>query len=221
MPHSLHDIRTKVTERELAAWRADFLHPHTPVALADKVAAFGELVGDHAVDSSRAMFWRDAYLAAQFGLLRRADRVQMLEPTRGEDGRVAPDFRIEIDGEWIRYESVEALPAHRRRSDEFREDRAAGGSVARRDHIPDQSELTAILADATAKKVEKAASYADCRGLVIMLSTWSLVPDQERAFTEGTAAAGAAFDEVWVIKHAIAHLVWSSGYAAYGWSNAR
>lgn len=205
MPHRLHDIRIKITERELAAWRADFLHPHTLVALAGKVAAFGALVGDHAVDSPRAMFWRDAYLAAQFGLLRRADCVQMLEPARGEDGRVAPDFRIEINGAWFRYESVEALPAHRRRSDEFREDRAAGGGVARRDHIPDQSELTAILADAAAKKVAKAASYADCRGLVIMLSTWSLVPDQQRAFTEGTAAAGAAFDEVWVIKHPVAH----------------
>ena len=54
-----------------------------------------------------------------------------------------------------------------------------------------------------------------------MLSTWSLAPYQERAFTDGTAAAGAAFEEVWAIKQSVAHLVWSGGYASYGWSNAR
>ena len=219
MPISIHDIRTKMSKPELAQWRAEFQTVKTPITLAKRVQKFGGIVGDHAVDSSRADFWRDAYLASTFAILRKASRVQMLEPKKDTDGKIAPDFQVEIDGAWARYELVEALPAGRRRSDEFREDREAVGVEARADHVPSKAELTEILSKAAAIKVLKSANYADCHGLVITLSTWALLGDEakEEAFTTGTEEAGKAFGEVWVINQPVAHLVWSGGNPAYRW----
>ena len=216
MSRSIHDIRSKISEREIARWKAEFQQIQAPVALAELVQRFEDIVGDHAVDSPRADFWRDAYLALTFSRLRKASSVQMLEPKRDESGKIAPDFQIKVDGIWARYELVEALPLGRHRSDEFREDREVGGK-ARVDHVPSKEELTAILSRVAIIKASKASNYADCRGLVIMLSTWALLSNEERkdAFTAGTEEAGKAFDEVWVIKQPVAHLVWSGGSPIY------
>ena len=219
MPISIHDIRTKMSKLELAQWRAEFQTVQTPITLAKRVQQFGDIVGDHAVDSSRADFWRNAYLGSKFAILRKARLVQMLEPKKDADGKIAPDFQVEIDGAWARYELVEALPVGRRRSDEFREDREAGGGEPRADHVPSKAELTSILSKAASIKVLKSANYADCRGLVIMLSTWALLDDEakEEALTMGTEEAGKAFGEVWVIIQLVAHLVWSRGNPAFRW----
>ena len=219
MPISIHDIRTKINKPELARWKAALQQIYTPVALAEQVQLFSDIVGDHAVDSPRTDFWRDSYLAAKFGILRKASGVQMLKPERDANGKIAPDFQIEVDGTWSRYELVEALPLGRRRSDEFREDREAGGGKARADHVPSKEELTAILSRAAGLKAAKSANYANCCGLVIMLSTWALLggEEQEEAFTAGTEEAGKAFGEVWIVKQPVAHLVWSSGHPAYRW----
>jgi hypothetical protein len=184
--------------------------------LKELVQQFSDIVGDHAVDSPRAGFWRDAYNASTFGILRKAIRIQMLSPERDINGKIAPDFQIEMDGVWVRYELVEALPIERRRSDEFREDREAGGGEPRLDHVPNKMELTEILLKAATKKALKSDDYADCSGLVVMLSTWMLLEDNERneAFTRGTEEAGKAFGEVWIIKQPDAHLVWSGGHQA-------
>lgn len=219
MSSGIHDIRTKISEQELARWKAEFLEAHTPITLAERVRQFGDIVGDHSVDSSRADFWRSAYIASKFGILRKSNRVQMLEPEKDANGKIAPDFQIEVDGKWARYELVEALPVGRRRSDEFRQDRETGSVKARSDHVPTKAELTAILSNAAAIKATKSVNYADCGGLVIMLSTWALLDDQskEDAFTVGTEQAGKAFGEVWVINDAVAHLVWFDGHPAYRW----
>jgi hypothetical protein len=219
MQKHIHDIRNKLTEPELARWRADFLMVQTPAALAELVQQFGDIVGDHAVDSPYASFWRDAYLASVFGMSRKAGHVEMLQPEMNATNRIAPDFQIEVDGRWVRYELVEALSVGRRRSDEFREDREAGGGKARSDHIPSQAELTEILSRAAMKKVLKSTNYADCRGVVILLSTWALLGGREKAeaFVAGTEQAGKAFGEVWIIEQSVVHLVWSDGHPIYRW----
>lgn len=219
MAFSIHDVRTKMSKSDIAKWKADFHLKQAPVALAERVQQFGEIVGDHAVDSPRTDFWRDAYLASTFGMLRKASRIQMLEPLKDPFGKIAPDFQIKIDGAWTRYELVEALPIGRLRSNEFREDREAGGGGARLDHVPNKAELIDILARAAAVKVPKAGAYAQCQGLVITLSTWALLTDDEKedAFTAGTKEAGKVFEEVWVVKQPVAHLVWSAGHPAYRW----
>ncbi|WP_310474218.1 hypothetical protein [Sandarakinorhabdus sp.] len=217
MPSRIHDIRTKMSEQELARWKAEFFEVHTPIALAECVQQFGSIVGDHAVDSSRAGFWRDAHLASNFGIHRKASRILMLGPENDANHKIAPDFQIEVDGTWARYELVEALPVGRRRSDEFREDREAGGGKARSDHVPNKTELTEILSKAAAIKVAKSTIYSDCRGLVIKLSTWALLSDEakEEVLTSGTEQAGKIFGEVWVIDGSVTYLVWCDGHPAY------
>lgn len=214
----VHSIYSKISREELKRWEAAFFEPAMPMDLAVRVDQLGRLLGDHAVDTPQAEFWRTAFNASKFALHRKATCVQLLRPHKTGTGLIPPDFEIVSGGVSARYEIVEALSPGRRRDEEYRYDRVHGPE-ARTEEVPTPEQVQDILATTCQIKVRKAHRYERATGLVIALNVWSLMEEQRerRVWTEGTAEAGCVFDEVWMLKGGASWLVWYHRQAAMLW----
>lgn len=206
---NIHSIFNKISQNALTEWKTEFHQNADPMHLASRVSDLRIILGDHAIDTPQAEFWRTVYTASRFAIHRKAKSVRLLEPNKTAAGLVPPDCEMELAGGAARYEIVEALQPDRRRGDEYREDREHGPK-ARTDEIPTPEQLREILSSVCKIKAKKAAGYERVTGLIVVLNVWSLMEEdrQRRIWTEGTLQAAKAFGEVWVLKGGGSWLTW-------------
>ncbi|GAA0267529.1 hypothetical protein GCM10009127_04050 [Alteraurantiacibacter aestuarii] len=153
-------------------------------------------------------FWRDAWIAAEFGKLSKADQVRLLHP------EPFPDFAARFGSLTRHFEATEAM-LPRRRGDEYREDLEAhsAGQTVLREH-PSEQWLTAsttytLLKRAAAKKAEK--PYAPNCSLIIYLneSDYGSEGQQiEEQFKSATEIAARRFQSVHILWGSKLHTVW-------------
>ena len=150
-------------------------------------------------------FLRDAWIAAEFGKLRKAECVRLVADTW-------PDFELAIAGSTERFEAVEADDPARRRGDEYR------NSAGRAEHDPVEAwieraeQMPAWLSSACRKKAAK--RYGGPASLVIYLNPGEYGIRQkeiEASFASATAPVKDVFDAVWVLWKNQAYRVWQDG----------
>lgn len=173
------------------------------------VRAVDEICG--CVDSSNFFgqgnqWLRDAYLAAQFARLTKAERVRLVRGDR-------PDFEVELrGGKILQVESTEAMEPSRRRGDELRAWGMAGGSSTFKvigDWSKNRNRVVSSLAAAVLKKSAKAnelkqklTPYPDGTNLFVYLNI-STFGEWEREivaqFPRAVAEAKSTFPVVWIL----------------------
>ena len=181
-------------------------------------AVFGEhldrLLSEHGLSvlltDPRAGFFRDAYCAREFAVLRGAQRVRLVANPR-------PDFEVEIAGITRAYEFTEADLPYRRRGDEIRApcNLAAGEPTWRA--FPEEEWLTPTIADAILQKASELKNsdrYEPHWGLLILLNPVEFGSHQqavESLMAGATKAVKNRFAEIWVLWKGVAYNAWTDG----------
>ncbi len=192
-PHEIDELK-----RRLAAWQT----PETMSAAADE--AMNGLGSTNLFNQGGLAFLRDAWIAAEFGAIRNAEKVRLVSDNW-------PDFELCIGGRVEAFEAVEADEPDRRRGEEYRhgigdlEDDPVEDWVARAEQAP------GWLRAACLKKAGK--NYGGRANLVIYLNLDEYGIRQsevEACFCHATKNVKDAFETVWVLWKKRAYRVWPS-----------
>ncbi|MBF0167486.1 MAG: hypothetical protein HQL45_07620 [Alphaproteobacteria bacterium] len=197
MKRLVQDEIDELKER-LAAWQS----PKTMGASVDE--AMNSLGSSNLFNQGGLAFLRDAWIAAEFGAIRNAEKVRLVSDNW-------PDFELCIDGRVDAFEAVEADAPDRRRGEEYRKgigemkDDPVEDWIARAEQAPDW------LQSACRKKARK--NYGSRANLVIYLNLNEFGIRQsevETCFPHATAAVKDAFETVWILWKKQAYHIWPS-----------
>lgn len=150
-------------------------------------------------------FLRDAWIAAEFGRIRKAERVRLVDDAW-------PDFELELDGQNERYEAAEVDDPARRRGDEYRNNTRGVEHDPVEDWIARAEQTPAWIAEVCQKKADK--RYQGRANLVIYLNVGEYGIRQkqiEGCFPSATSAVKDHFDAAWILWKAKAYCVWVGG----------
>lgn len=215
----------RLSDQELIVLRRQLAQPMAPTTMQAIVDRLSQNMGHLALVQPSP--FRDAFIAAQFALLRGATTVHL--------GDNPPDFHVSGISGCTTFEAVETFPEGRRRSDEYRQlaeataKRLALGADALNDAEGNLFKATsdpdddgswearagtagALLSTAVAKKSSK--NYPTQWGLVVLLDLGGFVHNDRAVVAqmlEGTALARHRFAEVWVLWHHVAWHIWCAG----------
>ncbi len=167
----------------------------------------GDRIGStNLFNQSGLTFLTDALTAAEFGQLRQAEQVRLVDD-------VWPDFELRIGGRVEQFEAVEADDPDRKRGDEYKND--TGEAQVEKRSLRQTADLIPIwLAIACQKKADK--HYGSRANLVVYLNASDYgirQKETEQAFPDATSAVKDCFNEVWVYWKRKAYLVWQGGRA--------
>jgi len=171
------------------------------IALADELS---EVLGNDAMFRLGRTF-REAFIAGRFARRRGAQRVRLLK----EDGKAnTPDFELEVDGQYLRFETTEADIPGRRRQDEYRQPPKVERMIF--------TSLDVMVEQMRTLAAAKAAKrYDNCHGLVIWVNppAFSFNPKMRwDSLVRGGEPAAQAFAEVWAMR-GDGSLLWQHGAA--------
>ena len=147
-------------------------------------------------------FLRDAWIAAEFGSMRNADKARLVSD-------IWPDFDLLIGDRVESFEAVEADDPDRRRGEEYRQRIGGVEDDPVEDWIARAEQAPAWLRAASQKKASK--RYCGRASLVIYLnlSEFGIRQAQvEACFSVATETAKDAFDAVWVLWKNRPYQVW-------------
>lgn len=153
-------------------------------------------------NQSGLAFLRDAWTAAEFGGMRKAEQVRLMSDNW-------PDFELLIGGRVETFEAVEAYDPERRRGVEYRESIGVVEDDPVEDWIARAEQAPAWLEAACRKKAGK--RYGARANLVIYLNLSEFGIRQsevEGCFPSATEAVKDAFEAVWVLWKKQAYQVW-------------
>lgn len=188
-------------KQQLAEWQT----PESMSLLLDEI--MNQIGSVDLFNQGGLAFLRDAWTAAEFGKIRRAEFVRLVAD-------IWPDFELKLGDQIERFEAVEADDPERRRGDEYRrsigeiEDDPVEDWVARAEQAP------AWLEAACRIKANK--RYGADAELVIYLnlSEYGIRQNEvESLFPTATSVVKDSFHAVWVLWKKRAYLVWKNGKA--------
>ncbi|MBF0333075.1 MAG: hypothetical protein HQL40_05415 [Alphaproteobacteria bacterium] len=147
-------------------------------------------------------FLRDAWIAAEFGAIRKAEEVRIVSDAW-------PDFELRLDGCDEKFEAVEAIDPERRRGDEYRE----GRPKVMEDWLARVEQAPEWLRDACRKKAGKGYdNRTKSVSLVIYFNFSEFGMRQsefETCFPSATIAVKDVFKSVWILWKNKAYRIWS------------
>lgn len=170
-----------------------------------KLEALSEQLGDEVLIQPRAGFFRDAFCAAHFAVVRQADAVRLAHP------EPRPDFKLRWEDRIESFEVIEADTPGRRRDQEFRREAAAGSGVR---PFPEEEWLTPAVAESilrsAAERKARGGYDSSCRLLIYLNPIEFGVHQQaiEQLMKPATEAAASTFAEVWVLWKGRAYHAW-------------
>ena len=148
-------------------------------------------------------FLRDAWIAAEFGSLRNADKIRLVAD-------IWPDFELFVDNCSEAFEAVEADDPKRQRGVEYRDRIGEVEDDPVEDWVRRAEQAPAWLEAACQKKAGK--HYAGSVSLVIHLNMHEFDirrSEVEACFPSATESVKDIFDAVWVLWKKQAYKVWS------------
>ena len=182
--------------KRLAVWQ-------TPQAMHGLVeATMNSLGSTNVFNQSGLAFLRDAWIAAEFGEMRNAEKAQLVSDNW-------PDFELLIGGRVEAFEAVEADDPERRRGVEYREGIGKVEDYPVEDWVACAEQAPAWLEAACRKKAGKL--YGGRTNLVIYLNLSEFGIRQsevEACFPSATEAVNDTFEAVWVLWKKRAYQVW-------------
>ena len=183
-------------KRRLAEWQT----PQAMDAVMNKT--MNSLGSTNLFNQSGLAFIRDAWIAANFGKVRGAEKVRLVEDSW-------PDFELLIRDQVEAFEAVEADNPERRRGKEYRDGIGEVEDDPVEDWIARAEQAPAWLQAACGKKTRKC--YGARANLVIYLNLMEYGIRQsevEACFRSSTEDARDAFETVWVLWKQQAYQVW-------------
>lgn len=206
----------RLTDTERKEWQGRFQVRMSPDAMIALVDELQNTTGLSMMIQAGVEFFRDAWTAAHFAKVRRAQEVRLWPDTR-------PDFEMNLNGTYDLFEVTEAGEPGRR-GDEYRafEARQLAAAAAGDDsyveveHDPvgdwGVEQAPAMLEQAATHKAK--GNYNPSWGLVIYLNLgeYGFFRRQvETCLKAATAPAKDHFREVWVLWDGRAYLTWRRG----------
>jgi len=195
MKRLARDEIDELTQR-LAQWQT----PQAMHALIE--ATMDDLGSTNLFNQSGLAFLRDAWIAAEFGGMRNAEKVRLVSDNW-------PDFELLVDGRVGAFEAVEADDPNRRRGEEYREGIGEVEDDPVEDWVARAEQTPAWLQAACQKKASK--RYGGRVNLVIYLnlSEYGIRQSEvEACFPPATEAVKDAFETVWILWKKRAYRVW-------------
>ncbi len=182
--------------KRLAEWQ-------TPLAMHGLVeATMNSLGSTNVFNQSGLAFLRDAWIAAEFGEIRNAEKARLVSDNW-------PDFELLTGGRVEAFEAVEADDPERRRGVEYREGIGKVKDDPVEDWVARAEQAPAWLEAACRKKAGK--RYGGRTNLVIYLNLSEFGIRQsevEACFPSATEAVNDTFEAVWVLWKKRAYQVW-------------
>jgi hypothetical protein len=191
-PQRLSKAEIVDLQRQLAQWQ----DPQSMAELAKPVSSIIFF------NQSGLAFLRDAYIASEFAVARKASRVRLTND-------IWPDFELSIGADVEAFEAVEADDPNRRRGLEYSEE-----AIGRVEHDPVENWIARAeaaprwIAAACAKKAAK--NYVGRANLVIYLnmSEYGIRHKEVKAsFASATASVRGRFDTIWILWQGQAYRV--------------
>jgi hypothetical protein len=194
-----HEIRN--LKVRLAEWQP----PQIMHALVSDTADFLGL--DNLFNQGGLAFLRDAWIAAEFGVLRNADAVRLVS-------NEWPDFEVLLGGRIDAFEAVEADDPKRRRGIEYREGIGEVEDDPVEDWIARAEQAPAWLAATCEKKVSKRYGARASLVIYLNLSEFGIRQSEvEACFPSATESAKRSFEEILVLWKKKVYRVWSQSPA--------
>lgn len=189
----------KELKKRLAEWQK----PQNMAAIIDDVM---ESLGSSTLFNQGGLaFLRDAWIASEFGGLRQAEWVRLVDDAW-------PDFELRIDGKKEAYEATEVDDPTRRRGDEYRDNLGEIVDGPVEDWIAAAEQAANWIAAACQKKADK--RYVGRANLVVYLnlSEYGIRQKEvEACFPSATQVVKDDFEAVWVLWKKRTYLVWCNG----------
>jgi hypothetical protein len=183
-------------KKRLAEWQ-------TPLEMNSLVqTAVGVLGSTNLFNQSGLAFLRDAWIAAQFGASRKAEKVRLVSDEW-------PDFELSFSGRTEAFEAVEADDPDRRRGSEYRQGIGELEDDPEEDWIARAERAPVWLEAACRKKANK--RYGGRANLIVYLNLdeYGVRQSQvEACFPSATQIVRDAFESVWVLWKKRAFRVW-------------
>lgn len=203
-PDAKADRLTSLERNSLKAQLARWQAPKNMLGIVDALPSSIFLA------QSGLEFLRDAWTAAEFGRLRGANRVRIIDETR-------PDFELELAGKVEAFEAVEALDPTRRRGDEFRDPTLRVKDDPIEDWIARAGQAPEWLKAACGKKAAKGYDRSTNLVIYLNLSEYGIRQREvEGSFAEATASVATCFNTVWILWQQRACLIWDQGALQWG-----
>jgi hypothetical protein len=196
-------MRPRLTRAERSTLRSQLCQWQPPDEMWHVANEAGDRIGSTNLFNQGGLeFLRDALTAAEFGKVRRANKVRLIPETDKW-----PDFELGVGGTTERFEVAEVDDPVRRRGDEYQLGKVVCDPVT--DWIARAEQTPAWITSVCQKKVDK------CYGARTKLVLYLNVSDHgvrqieiEASFPSATAVAREHFDAIWILWNNQAYHVW-------------